>query len=143
MEPRDASVLLPGPIAADLLALADAAHPHECCGLLFGAAGRIDKALASPNRAADPARRFEIDAAMLIGAERRSRAGDLPLIGYFHSHPDGGLTPSPRDAAEAAGDGRLWLIIAGGTITAWRNRRGGALHDAFDPLRIVAEPASS
>ena len=49
----------------------------------------------------------------------------------------GSAKSSSREAASAAADGRLWLIVAGDTITGWRAMDGGALHDAFDPVALT------
>ncbi|WP_033925937.1 M67 family metallopeptidase [Sphingomonas sp. 35-24ZXX] len=129
-------VLLSSALHAQLLAHAAATHPVECCGLLLGSDGAIETVQACPNVADDPATGFEIDPATLIAAERAMRQGGKRLIGHYHSHPNGRSAPSPRDAASAAADGRLWLIIAGGEITAWRAVSGGALHGAFDPVAL-------
>ena len=102
---------------------------------------RIDAAQPCANVADDPARTFEIDPAALIAAERVARSGGKRLMGYYHSHPNGRAEPSPRDAIDAARDDRLWLIVAGDRITAWRASAHGALHGAFDPVEILL-PAS-
>lgn len=129
-------VRLSSALRARLLALADAAHPLECCGLLFGDDRTIDRIQPAANVALDPAGAFEIDPAALIAAEREMRQGGERLIGHFHSHPNGRAEPSPCDARSATFDGRLWLVIAGGEITGWRAIRGGALLDAFDPVAL-------
>ena len=41
------------------------------------------------------------------------------MIGHYHSHPSGVAAPSPTDAACAAPDGTLWLIVAGDDMRAW------------------------
>lgn len=130
-------VQLSSTLQDQLLAAAAAAHPRECCGLLFGTPERVDIARACTNVADDPLRTFEIDAAALIAAERSARDGGPALIGYYHSHPNGRAEPSARDAADACRDGRLWLIVAGGKIAAWRAIDGGAIHGAFDPVEIA------
>jgi proteasome lid subunit RPN8/RPN11 len=109
-------VLLSSALHHQLLAEAAAAFPHECCGLLFGTPDRIDAARPCTNVAGNPLTTFEID---------------------YHSHPHGHAEPSVRDAMDCARDGRLWLIVAGDTITAWRATEGGALHAAFDPVTIL------
>jgi desampylase len=97
-----------------------AAHPaHEVCGLLFSGGDGL-AAQACGNVSAQPERTFEIDPAALLAAQRNQRNGGPQLAGYFHSHPGGMAAPSATDHARAAPDGKLWLIIAGETITAWR-----------------------
>ena len=114
-------------------AAADAA-PLEACGLLFGADG-VERASVADNVADDPARRFEIDPAALIAALRAERGGGERVIGYWHSHPSGDATPSATDAAMAAADGKLWVIVAGGALTAWRAGVGG-LHGRFERVAV-------
>ncbi len=98
---------------------AKAAHPAECCGLLYGVAGRIEDIELTANVAADPKRHFEIDPARLIGAMRGMREGAKQLLGYFHSHPTSGAEPSQRDLDGAQDDGRLWLILSHSEIRTW------------------------
>jgi desampylase len=129
-----------------LLDWAAAAHPLECCGLLFGRNGIIRQMQLVANVAADPAQHFELDPQALIAAEKAARAGvragagvraeTLPILGYFHSHPSGDCSPSVTDAAQAAPDGRLWVIVAGGEIKAWRAVADGAVHGRFDAVLL-------
>lgn len=113
---------------------------REICGLLFGAPGEITAAEPCRNVAGDPSRRFEIDPAALLAAYRQARAGGPAVIGCYHSHPTGDTTPSPRDAADAAGDGMVWLIAAAGRVTAWLAVEHGPLHGRFAPLGLRAVP---
>jgi proteasome lid subunit RPN8/RPN11 len=110
---------------AAILAAADAAAPHEACGLLLGTATHIGTAAPTANVHSDPARHFEIDPAALIAAHKAARAGGLAVLGYFHSHPNGLARPSATDAASAAGDGRIWAIAAAGAVSLWRDSPSG------------------
>ena len=150
-------------IASDLIdaIVAEAARApgHEVCGLLFASpqtdrnlgAGSLDfardervlEARTTPNVAADPSRAFEIDPASLFVAIRAERAGGARILGHYHSHPSGSPTPSARDAAMADRPGRLWLIIADGIVKAWRERPGGPVQNAFEPVRLVVDRATS
>jgi desampylase len=96
-----------------LLDWAAEAAPEECCGLLFGENGVI----------ADPK--------SLIAAEKSARGGERPIAGYFHSHPGGDCSPSATDAAQAAPDGRIWLIIAKGEMAAWQAVENGEVLGRF------------
>jgi proteasome lid subunit RPN8/RPN11 len=110
---------------AALHAAAAAAHPREACGVLLGEGGRIVAALETANVHPTPETHFEIDPQALIDAHRAARAGGAPqVIGYFHSHPTGAPVPSATDRAMAAGDGRVWAIIAGPQVTFWRDGDG-------------------
>ena len=91
------------------------------------------------NVAADPSRNFEIDPAALIAVHKDARADGMPLLGYFHSHPNGLAQPSASDIAQAAPDGLIWLIIAGGSVTAWQPRATGAHVIGFTSVPLVVE----
>jgi proteasome lid subunit RPN8/RPN11 len=121
---------------------AGASPDREVCGLLFGGPSSIEHAQACDNRSSTPATAFEIDAGALIAAFRRQRAGGPRLVGYYHSHPNGSAIPSARDAAEAAPDGMIWLIVAGNDVRAWSATATGAIEGRFDPVDLVEVPAS-
>lgn len=108
-----------------LLDWAQEEEPNECCGLLLGSTGIVERVELTANVAGEPSREFEIDPSALIAAERQARQGDPAILGYFHSHPNGVAEPSAMDIDMAADDGRKWLIIAGGKITCWRPVSGG------------------
>ena len=103
-----------------LLAWADDAKPEECCGLLLGCGNVVEQIVLTANTASDKFMEFEIDPLALITAEKAARTGGPSILGYFHSHPNGAVAPSPCDARMAAVDGRRWIIIAGDNITCWR-----------------------
>lgn len=119
---------------ATLLEEAARAHPRECCGLLLGSGTRIALAQPAANVHPAPERHFEIDPRALITAHRAARGGGLELLGYYHSHPTGRPEPSATDRAQASGDGRIWAIVAGGTVSWWRDDPDGF---AALPTRLV------
>ncbi|MBK6800523.1 M67 family metallopeptidase [Novosphingobium sp.] len=119
---------------ATLLEEATRAFPRECCGLLLGRDGRIETALPCANVHGQPERHFEIDPAALIAAHRAARGGGPQVLGYYHSHPSGRAEPSATDRAQASGDGRIWAIVAGTTVTLWRDLPHG--FEAL-PLRLA------
>lgn len=114
-----------------MLAAAAGAAPEECCGVLLGR-GEIEIAVPARNIASDPHSRFEIDPQALIDAHRSARAGGLPLIGYFHSHPSGPAAPSAIDRELAAHDEKVWAIVGEDGVTFWRDEEAG-----FAPLPYV------
>jgi predicted GIY-YIG superfamily endonuclease/proteasome lid subunit RPN8/RPN11 len=119
-------------VLTTMRAAASAAHPQEACGILLGAGTRISAAAETANVHPAPATHFEIDPQALIDAHRAARAGGVDVIGYFHSHPQGPAEPSATDRACAAGDGRVWAIIAGDDVRFWRDDETG-----FAPLSYV------
>lgn len=104
---------------------ARAEQPDECCGILLGDGGTILKARPVSNVHPTPRTRFTIDPQALIDAHRAAREGDLQVLGYYHSHPNGDPTPSVRDRQGASGDGSVWAIVAGDTVGWWRDTPGG------------------
>ena len=109
----------------------------EICGMLLGREGVIEEARACRNVHPAPATRFELDPAALFAALRGARAGGPAMLGHYHSHPSGVAAPSRTDAADAAPDESIWLIVAGPDVTAWRAVRDGAVHGRFDPVSLA------
>lgn len=116
---------------SQLRAHAAAAHPLEACGILLGDGARITAARPAANVHSTPATHFEIDPEALIDAHRAARSGGGQVIGYYHSHPVGEAAPSATDRASAAGDGRVWAIIAGEDVRFWLDGEAG-----FSPLPL-------
>ena len=104
----------------------------EVCGLLFGKGDCALSFQPTRNVAADAARHFEMDPAALLAAHKAERGGGARLLGHYHSHPSGAGAPSWHDRAASSGTGRLWIIIAAGSVTAWREH---GTND-FEPCRI-------
>lgn len=123
---------------AAIRAHAAAAHPLEACGLLLGQGDRVTIAEPAANVADRPEVAFEIDPGVLIAAHRAARAGGPLVLGCYHSHPRGDAMPSIVDAAAAAADGQLWIIVAGDAVRGWRAVADGALHGRFDAVELLA-----
>lgn len=121
-------------LLARLLSDAQNSPDAEICGLLLGSEGLIEEARPCRNVAPDPARAFEIDPVQLFAAHRQARDGGAQVIGHYHSHPSGAAVPSARDAAQAMGDGALWLILTADAARLWRSVRIGVFE------AVVLEP---
>jgi proteasome lid subunit RPN8/RPN11 len=108
-----------GLVFHDMAEAAGTSYPEECCGLLIGTmrCGRIRVMRIVQAENVAPAvsrrRRFEIDSAALIAAQRELRAarGRERVVGYFHSHPSGPLKPSAADLAGAHETGLAAIIV--------------------------------
>jgi proteasome lid subunit RPN8/RPN11 len=114
----DVSDVILGRLAHDaIIAHARDAAPAECCGLLIGPRGSrgagsaIVEAVRTRNLAANPGR-FQIDPEDHINARRTARHRGLDVLGFYHSHPRSGATPSATDLAEASYPGHLYLIVS-------------------------------
>jgi proteasome lid subunit RPN8/RPN11 len=121
---------------------ARSAYPHECCGALLGLLDPLDHSrrsvtVAMPCRNAyegDQRDRFFIQLDDLFAAEKRARAEDIDLIGFFHSHPGGPAYFSATDLAECRpGDSNLVISFQGGAFT-------GAASFVVDEEKTRAEP---
>lgn len=115
-----------------------AAAPREACGLLLGSGNGITHFTECANVSDAPEIRFEIDPAALFAALRAERAGGPALLGYWHSHPSGDAAPSRTDAAMAAPDGKLWIILAGEDVTCWRSGELGQWN-RFAPEALILD----
>ena len=127
MTPR---VALSPALAGQIVALAQAAYPSECCGLLEGVCeeGGFRVAALHPARnLADRPDRFAMDPRDQFAAQKAARANRRAIIGCYHSHPDGAARPSAHDLAGAGEEDFLWLIAAGETLNAFVYREGGFL----------------
>jgi proteasome lid subunit RPN8/RPN11 len=130
-------------LLTEILTAAEA-QQQEICGLLLGGEGRIGAIMPAANVAADPARHFELDPAVLLGAHRQARAGGPQLIGHYHSHPSGHPVPSAIDAACAAPDGSLWLIVGAREARLWCARADESEEPStvrFDAVELLVDTA--
>ncbi len=106
----------------------------EVCGLLLGSDVKVTEVVHCRNVATDPAAAFEIDPGQLIAALKATRAGGPQVLGCYHSHPGGVPEPSPRDAADAAPNGWLWVIVGGREVRMYRAVESGELLGRFEPV---------
>lgn len=83
--------------------------PNEACGIIEWASGEVT-ARRCENTADDPRQSFRIDPKEY---ESSRDAGDL--IGYYHSHPEGGAEATPPDIAIANSLGLPMWIYGGKT----------------------------
>ncbi|MGE4430577.1 MAG: Mov34/MPN/PAD-1 family protein [Sphingobium sp.] len=130
-------------LLARILEEAAASPNREICGLLLGEGMQIMDILPAANVADDPARRFEIDPAVLLRAHREARregaGGARAIIGHYHSHPGGEARPSSCDGERAHGDGALWLICTPQGDRALWIAAGEGLHGQFLPVTLQPE----
>ncbi len=85
--------------------------PNECCGLLIGRAGSIERAARARNLRSAPDR-YLVDPADHCAALRSARASGLHVVGVYHSHPAGSLRPSAVDRREASYREFVYLIVS-------------------------------
>lgn len=111
--------------------------PHERCGLLLGRGQTVTRADETRNVSPKPETHFEIDPAALLAAHRTARQPRrVVVLGYFHTHLSGSCEPSATDAAMAAPDGKLWLIVTSLSAALWRAAPDGKFLGRFDPVHF-------
>ena len=120
-------LLVPESVRSTLLERARSGAPKEVCGVLAGEYGEyvstVERAIAAPNAAAHPRTTYEIAPTVLLETiESIEGAGD-DVVGFYHSHPDGPVAPSPTDVAEATWSGYSYLLCLlepAPVIGSWR-----------------------
>lgn len=102
-----------------------AAYPHEGCGVLVGRWEPLEVVAAVPGRNlhALPHSGYTLDPAAVVAADRLAGERGLALLGFFHSHPDAGPTPS-YDDMQHAWPNTIYLILEvrsgdHGTVRSW------------------------
>jgi proteasome lid subunit RPN8/RPN11 len=99
-------------------------YPHECCGALVGAEGRVTAIVALPNTTEEgPRRRFLVRPSDYRLAEQRASELGAQLLGFYHSHPDHPAKPSQYDL-DHAWPTFAYVIVAvangvAGDLTVW------------------------
>lgn len=119
--------------------------PEECCGVLVGFRARQGVSHVTSVSAICPVENSEEEdrrrgywmaPAELLVIHKGARAHGEQVVGYYHSHPEGGAVPSERDR-EAAAPGVSYLIV-GIAETEVSEQRSWRLRE--DGLRFEEEP---
>ena len=150
MARRDASALKPVPrvrqvqivqdVVDDMLAHAREDAPNECCGLLVGSRGAIERSIRARNRDSSSTR-YLIDPDDHFAAIHAARNENRRVIGAYHSHPASAPTPSPSDIAEASGGADFIYVIVSpvkpeGEVFAYTLKNGNVV-----PVELVRAAA--
>jgi proteasome lid subunit RPN8/RPN11 len=102
---------------AAMLRAARRSPRQEACGALLGVLApdqspRVLAAWPLSNRASATERAYLITAEQVRATEEKAQARGLDVIGFFHSHPQGGFTPSTTDLQQAW-PGYVYAIVDG------------------------------
>jgi proteasome lid subunit RPN8/RPN11 len=119
--PEPAALRVPASVLDELIAHARAEAPRECCGLLIGRRGEINRAFRARN-ARRGTTRYLIDPRDHFAAIRAAREAGAEVVGYYHSHPASAPQPSAVDRQEAVPGPHYYVLVslagAGGTPSA-------------------------
>jgi [CysO sulfur-carrier protein]-S-L-cysteine hydrolase len=111
----------------EIFAHARETAPDECCGLLVGRRGSVERIVRTKNLEASPTR-YSIDPADHFAAIHDARSQGQSVIGAYHSHPGTPAVPSASDISEARGGADFLYVIVSlverGEVRAYVLRRG-------------------
>lgn len=106
------SLDIPQTALDSIVAHARADAPRECCGLLVGTPGAVERAVATRNDAEAPLTRYRVHPADHFAVIRALRGSEQAVIGAYHSHPATDAAPSPTDTAEAWPAPFVYVIVS-------------------------------
>jgi len=97
--------------ADEIIAQAREEAPNECCGVLAGRDGRVEKLFRAVNAEKSPYR-YNVDPHDLLRIYRECDAKDWDFLGIYHSHPHTEAYPSPTDVRLAAWPESTYVIVS-------------------------------
>jgi proteasome lid subunit RPN8/RPN11 len=94
--------------AAQIVAEAERAYPHEGCGMLVGKRSGADyvvtEAPTGANENSDrPRVWYDLSPADQLRVSKEAQGRGQEVVGYYHSHPDHPAAPSEGDRSRAFG----------------------------------------
>lgn len=106
------AIYIPRTLVNQILGQAQRAETLEVCGLIGSRDGEPVHCYPVSNAAAQPTRRFVMDAQGQIDAQRLMRERGEDLWAIYHSHPDEPPLPSATDIEESNYPDALYLIVS-------------------------------
>ncbi len=97
--------------AEAIMAHAEAEFPNECCGLLAGRNGRVERIYQGTNVDHSPYT-YLMDPREQLEAFKAMEAAEVDLIGIYHSHTHTPAFPSKTDVAKAYYPDALYVIVS-------------------------------
>ena len=91
----------------ELIAHSRESLPNECCGILSGAGGYVEKLYRMTNVEASPFR-FSMDPLEIMKVDEEAGEMKLELLAIYHSHTHSEAYPSDTDVRIAGGTNELW-----------------------------------
>jgi len=97
--------------ADEILAQAREEAPNECCGVLGGRDGRVEKLFRAVNAEKSPDL-YNVDSHDLLRIRRECDAKGWDFLGIYHSHTHTEAYPSPTDVRLAAWPESAHIIVS-------------------------------
>ena len=85
--------------------------PNECCGVLAGRDGRVEKLFRAVNAEKSPYR-YNVDPHDLLRIYRECDANGWDFLAIYHSHTHTEAYPSPTDVSLAAWPEAVYIIVS-------------------------------
>ena len=97
--------------AKEMVAHALQDDPTECCGILAGKDGNIERLYRMSNAEASPYR-YRMDAAELLHTYREIDDSGWDIIGIYHSHTHSQAYPSATDVRLATWPDARYILVS-------------------------------
>jgi proteasome lid subunit RPN8/RPN11 len=97
--------------ADEIVAHARQEAPNECCGVLAGRDGRVEKLFRAVNAEKSPYR-YNVDPHDLLRIYRECDARGWDFLAIYHSHTHTEAYPSPTDVRLAAWPDSTYIIVS-------------------------------
>jgi proteasome lid subunit RPN8/RPN11 len=105
------SLELPTALVDDIVSHAREEYPNECCGILAGRGGRVERIFRGVNVDLSPYT-YRLDPHDQLRIFRAIDAAGLELLGIYHSHTQSSPYPSRTDVAKAYYPDAVYVIVA-------------------------------
>jgi proteasome lid subunit RPN8/RPN11 len=97
--------------ADEIIAQAREETPNECCGVLAGRDGRVERLFRAVNAEKSPYR-YNVDPHDLLRIYRECDAKGWDFLAIYHSHTHTEAYPSPTDVRLAAWPESIYIIVS-------------------------------
>ncbi|MFQ5934635.1 MAG: Mov34/MPN/PAD-1 family protein [Dehalococcoidia bacterium] len=102
---------LPKKYANEIVAHAREDAPNECCGILAGTDGRVEKLYRTKNAEQSPVK-YAIDPNDMFQAYKEAEERGWEFIAFYHSHTFSEPYPSPTDVRLATWPDSLYILVS-------------------------------
>lgn len=103
---------IPEPMAAEMIAHAEAEYPNECCGLLGGDVSGPKQLYRLRNVDPDPVMRYNADPRELKSVSDQIYDADWEIACIYHSHTHSPAFPSPTDVERALYPEAIYALVS-------------------------------
>lgn len=121
-------LIIPSEQVEQIFAHAREGVPREVCGIVAGIDNVVTVVYPTRNVADDPTKHYVIDPQDLARVLPEIELKRMELIGFYHSHPNGGFIPSVTDIRNATYADCVYLIVgmnkATAELAAWQINYG-------------------